>query len=170
MTSPSPTILELADLYAKAYFMGRGEDARKTLQAAIIRQETDAFQAELRLKAEVKSLEEMLDESIAQHAETQESERAALMRLKAVTTECQLTKDICNAQLAPVTAERDAVLARLATLRQRALSETQIELGVMALLQYTSSELDSLSQKLYKTYSDDVTRVYMALTAQEPST
>jgi hypothetical protein len=33
------TILELADDYAKAYFMGRGEEARKLLQAAIISQE-----------------------------------------------------------------------------------------------------------------------------------
>lgn len=47
------TILELADVYAKAYFMGRGDDARKTLQAAIIRSETAAHEAEknARLKA-----------------------------------------------------------------------------------------------------------------------
>ena len=34
------TILELADDYAKAYFMGRGDDARKLLQATIINNET----------------------------------------------------------------------------------------------------------------------------------
>lgn len=30
-----PTLLELADKYAKDYFMGRGDDSRKRLQAAI---------------------------------------------------------------------------------------------------------------------------------------
>jgi len=46
------TILELADDYAKAYFMGRGEDARKLLQAAIINNETANelyFQREIKL-------------------------------------------------------------------------------------------------------------------------
>ncbi len=37
------TLLELADDYAKAYFMGRGEDARKLLQAAIIQNDTQIF-------------------------------------------------------------------------------------------------------------------------------
>jgi hypothetical protein len=37
------TILELADDYAKAYLMGRGEDARKLLQAAIINAEVAAI-------------------------------------------------------------------------------------------------------------------------------
>lgn len=36
------TILELADDYAKAYFMGRGDDARKLLQAAIMNNDTNA--------------------------------------------------------------------------------------------------------------------------------
>jgi len=40
-----PTLLELADQYAKEYFMGRGEDARKRLQAAIIHAEVAADKA-----------------------------------------------------------------------------------------------------------------------------
>jgi len=40
-----PTLLELADQYAKEYFMGRGEDARKRLQAAIIHSEVAADKA-----------------------------------------------------------------------------------------------------------------------------
>ena len=39
------TILELADKYAKAYFMGNGDDARKRLHAAIINAETEAHEA-----------------------------------------------------------------------------------------------------------------------------
>jgi len=38
-----PTILELADKYAKEYYMGRDEEARKRLQAAVINAETAAF-------------------------------------------------------------------------------------------------------------------------------
>jgi len=38
-----PTILELADKYAKEYYMGRDEEARKRLQAAIINNETNAY-------------------------------------------------------------------------------------------------------------------------------
>lgn len=45
MTSPS-NLLQLADEYAKAYFMGRGDEARKRLQAAIIVAETEALKAE----------------------------------------------------------------------------------------------------------------------------
>lgn len=41
--SNTPTILELADQYAKDYFMGRPEDARKRLQAAIMASDTKAF-------------------------------------------------------------------------------------------------------------------------------
>lgn len=37
------TLLELADDYAKAYFMGRGEEARKLLQAAIFDQDTAQY-------------------------------------------------------------------------------------------------------------------------------
>ncbi len=40
------TILEIADDYAKAYFMGRGEDARKLLQAAIIHNEVEILTAQ----------------------------------------------------------------------------------------------------------------------------
>lgn len=37
------TILELADRYAKEYFMGRGEEAKKPLQAAIMAADTAAY-------------------------------------------------------------------------------------------------------------------------------
>jgi len=49
-----PTILELADKYAKEYYMGRDEEARKRLQAAIINNETNAY-------AELKKVQEELD-------------------------------------------------------------------------------------------------------------
>ena len=42
------TILELADEYAKEYFIGRPEDARKRLHAAIINAETEAHNAVLK--------------------------------------------------------------------------------------------------------------------------
>lgn len=42
----TPTILELADEYAKAYFMGRPEEARKKLQAAVMTAEVEAHAAE----------------------------------------------------------------------------------------------------------------------------
>ena len=45
MPLQQPTLLQLADRYAKAYFMGHGEDARKRLQAAIMEAETNAFNA-----------------------------------------------------------------------------------------------------------------------------
>lgn len=37
-----PTLLELADTYARNYFMGRSDDSRKRLQAAIMTAETKA--------------------------------------------------------------------------------------------------------------------------------
>ena len=45
MSLQQPTLLQLADKYAKAYSMGRGEDARKRLQAAIMEAEINAFNA-----------------------------------------------------------------------------------------------------------------------------
>lgn len=42
----SSTILELADDYAKAYFIGRPEEARKLLQAAIMNAEVQKYNAE----------------------------------------------------------------------------------------------------------------------------
>ena len=44
--SKQKTILELADDYAKAYFMGRVEDERKALQAKVLWLETDAYLVE----------------------------------------------------------------------------------------------------------------------------
>lgn len=56
-----PTILELADDYAKAYFMGRPEDARKRLQAAVMNAETEAHRAVLvEREAGIKLLEDHL--------------------------------------------------------------------------------------------------------------
>lgn len=51
MTSPT-NLLQLADEYAKAYFMGRGDDARKRFQAAVIVAETAAFEAEQKAVAD----------------------------------------------------------------------------------------------------------------------
>lgn len=50
--SAQPTILELADRYAKELFMGRGDEARKQLQAAIMNAETAAHTELEQMKVE----------------------------------------------------------------------------------------------------------------------
>lgn len=53
MAHQEPTILELADKYANAYFMGKlDEDARTRLHTAIIKLETDNHNEVKRLESE----------------------------------------------------------------------------------------------------------------------
>ena len=55
------TILELADQYAKDYFMGRPEDARKRLQAAIMNTETVAHRRLVTFANLARDLNELVD-------------------------------------------------------------------------------------------------------------
>lgn len=57
-----PTILELADRYAKEYFMGRQDEPRKQLQAAIMNSETAAHNELQKVKDELDALKTVATE------------------------------------------------------------------------------------------------------------
>lgn len=69
--SSTQTILELADQYAKDYFMGRPEDARKRLQAAIMASDTKAF-------TELKTTQDELQRLANKHGHTFEAREDGL--------------------------------------------------------------------------------------------
>jgi len=69
-----PTILELADKYAKEYYMGRDEEARKRLQAAIINNETNAYSELKKVQDELEALKKLM----AEHGHTFENREDGL--------------------------------------------------------------------------------------------
>lgn len=61
------TLLELADDYAKAYFMGRGEEARRVLRAAIMEQDAAQHTALQKALARVTAWKEWADLAFQAH-------------------------------------------------------------------------------------------------------
>lgn len=70
MTTQQPTLLQLADEYARDYFMGREYDARKRLQAAIIVAEADALKAEQKAVADEREACAALAKATCSHEAT----------------------------------------------------------------------------------------------------